>query len=499
MTWRRGAQYVGVGVLALLLGLVLVLLRGEPFVRSDPGVFMSVAARLLEGDRLYAEVFDNKDPLFFYSYAGALWVGGWRGPFLLDALWLGVAAVSMGLLLRELRAPRAVVVVGFFVYPLALTAEWYLVGMSMLGALAVAPLVPWLWLRGWCAAAGAAVVGAMLLKLNLAPLVAAPLVALLALRVPDTSRARSALRAALGAGCAVLVAAAVLALRGELRGYLEAVAYNVHYADARTQSDGFLGPTLDHLRFLTDFLYLAGRWQLPSGILLLAVFAAAGWVALARGSTTERALVAVAAATLAGGLAIVALTAYGYEHLQLLAYPVTLVLGALIWRLDAMLGRRWSLVAASGVALFALWTSLKVAEGTEISSLWTSPPISPGAIALERARTRLLPDERRVGYMVFGSNSEGGHAAFIDGSFALECRYFQLYLFSVREQFDETLSCAERELPELVLVTLGFFDEYAGVPEWTAFVGRARRFLDENYELVEEEHPGVQVWKLRGS
>ena len=103
---------------------------------------------MLDGDRLYADVFDNKDPLFFYTYAGALWVGGWRGPFLLDAVWLGVAGVAIALLVRALGAPRSAVVASFFVYPLALAAGWYLVGMSMLAALAFAPLAPWLWLRG---------------------------------------------------------------------------------------------------------------------------------------------------------------------------------------------------------------------------------------------------------------------------------------------------------------------------------------------------------------
>ena len=158
-------------MLAFVLGFVLVVLRGDPFVASDQGVFLSVAARLLDGDALYAEVFDNKDPLFFYGYAAALWAGGWRGPFLLDGVWLGVTTVSMALFIRELRAPRAVVLGSLVVYPLALTAGWYLIGLSMLGALAVAPLVPWLWLRGWCVASGAVLVGAMLMKLKMSPLV----------------------------------------------------------------------------------------------------------------------------------------------------------------------------------------------------------------------------------------------------------------------------------------------------------------------------------------
>lgn len=99
--------------------------------------------------------------------------------------------------------------------------------------------------------------------------------------------------------------------------------------------------------------------------------------------------------------------------------------------------------------------------------------------------------------MVFGSNSEGGHAAFIDRSFDLRCRFFHLYLFSLEEQYDETIACAERQRPDFVLVTLGFFEPYGDYPEWNAFVERARRFLEGSYELVEEEHPGVSVWRLR--
>lgn len=491
------ARFIGVGLFALALGSVLVLLRGDPFVASDQGVFLSVAARLLDGDALYADVFDNKDPLFFYGWAAALWLGGWRGPFLLDAVWLAVGAVSMALFVRELRAPRAAVLGSLVVYPLALTAGWYLIGLSMLGGLAVAPLVPWLWLRGRFAASGAVLVGAMLMKLNLAPVLAAPLPALVALRVPDVPRWRAVGRGALGALGATVAAAALLGARGELRGYLETFAYNVHYSSARTQADGLVGRTLEHLRIASDFFYLPGRWQLGAAILFLAVFGlVAVYVAVTRGSRAERALSAVALATFVGGMIVVALTAYWYEHLQLLAYPATLMAAALIWRTNEALGGRWGALAASGAAAFALWSSLKVPFGTDLSSLWTSPAISPGGIALERARARFASDEGSIGYMVFGSNSGGGHAAFIDDSFDLRCRFFHLYLFSLPEQYDETIRCAEREHPRFVLVTLGFFEPYGDYPEWNAFVARARRFLESRYQLVEREYPGVQVWKL---
>lgn len=491
------ARSVGVAILALGLGLTLVLLRGDPFVAGDQGVFLSVAGRMLDGDRLYAEVFDNKDPLFFYIYAGALWVGGWRGPFLLDAFWLGLAGVSIALLVRALGAPRAAVVSCFLVYPVTLAAGWYLAGLSLLGALAVAPLAPWLWLRGRFAWAGVAVVCVLLLKLNLVPLALAPLAALLVLGAPEMPRRRALARGGLGLGGALAAAAAFLAVRGELGSYFGVILHNVHYSSARTNADSAAGRAREHLNIAWDYFYRAGRWQAPLAILILVAFGCAVGLARRRGRPTEWRLGAVGVVTLASAFLVVSLTAYWWEHLQLLAFPATLIAASLIWRVDAVMGRRWVAIAATVIASFAIWTTFKLETSRDVSALWTGVAVSPGAIALERARERFQPDAPRVTYMVLGSNSEGGHAAFIDRRFDLVCPYFQLYPFSRSEQFADTLSCATRESPSFVLVTLGFFEPAGDVPDWNAFVSRSRRFLGERYELVEREHPGVQVWKRR--
>ena len=48
---------------------VMLFPRLIPSMSSDRGIFVSVAERLLAGDRLYAQVFDNKEPLFYYLVA----------------------------------------------------------------------------------------------------------------------------------------------------------------------------------------------------------------------------------------------------------------------------------------------------------------------------------------------------------------------------------------------------------------------------------------------
>ena len=128
--------------------MLLVVVRGRPSVESDSGIFLSVAERLLQGDRLYVDVVDNKDPLFYHAHAAALAIGDWRAPFLLDVIWLAVAAASTFLLLRALGSDRLTAVIGFVCFPLLLTGVWYFAGHSMLAALAFAPAIAWLWIRG---------------------------------------------------------------------------------------------------------------------------------------------------------------------------------------------------------------------------------------------------------------------------------------------------------------------------------------------------------------
>lgn len=490
------ARWIGIGALGLLYGLVLVLLRGEPILASDQGVYLSVAARMLDGDHLYSETIENKDPLFFYTYAAALWIGGWRGPYLLDGVWLGLAGLSFALLLRELHLPRTAVVAGFLIYPLALTSGWYVAGQSMLGALAVAPLVSWLWLRGRFTLSGAMLAALVLLKLNLAAVAIAPIVAFVAFGAPEGSRRRALARAAAGATGALAGAALVLAVRGELRPYLELVEYNTYYSRALIDDDSFFGRAVQHLDVVVGYFERSGRWQLPAAILVLSGFAVAAALLLRNGERRSSALAAGAAVTLVLALGSLAVTAYWFHHLQMLAYPAALIAATLISAVAVSLGPRTGAIAAALCVVFTLWSSVKNDGGLEISAAWRSSGSSPSSDALEQARTRFYGGAERVTYMAFGGNSENAHAVFISDRFDLVCRWFHLYPHSTDDQLDETTDCSRSEKPMLILVTLGFFDDRAG-ESWRTFVANARELLDSRYERVVTTYPGFQVWKRR--
>ena len=189
---------------------------------------------------------------------------------------------------------------------------------------------------------------------------------------------------------------------------------------------------------------------------------------------------------------VVAVTAYWSEHLQLLAYPATLVAAALIWRVDALFGWRAGAVAATLVAAFACWTTLKADASRDVSPLWTGPAISPGAIALERARD--APPARRPGASTTSCSGRTARAATPRSSTRASicaCRYFHLYLFSRDASSSRTRWHVRRASARRSSSSRSASSSRSGTSRGgSGFVQRARRLLEERYDLVETRASG---------
>jgi hypothetical protein len=403
----------------------------------------------------------------------------------------------MALMLGELRAPRSAVLAGSLVYPLALTAAWYEPGASMLSGLALAPLAAWFWLRGTHAAGGAVLGLLVLFKANLALVAAAPMVAFLLLGVPDRPRHRQVAAAVAGFASIVVVAALFLAARGELGAYLDILEYNVYYSDAGLRSQGGSGGTLDHLRLVREFFLASGKWQWPAALGALGLLLITVAVAWRRHGRPFQLLSAVAITTLLATVVTLAMTAVFREHLQMLAYAAALAAATVVAAASRSLGTWAGLAVAAACVVFAAWSSLKHEDIGNLSlQAWSSAQASTPGAALEDTRVRFFGKAERVPYMVFGRNTEDGHAAFVGDQLSLECRWFHQYPFYREEQFSEILECARRRRPMLVLVTQSFYDPMPDQPRWEAFVSRARRLLEARYEIVTELGMS-QVWKHR--
>jgi hypothetical protein len=484
---RTRLVWPAVAVAGLAYGAVVVFFRGSPsLVAGDLGTFVTVAARLLRGDRLYADVLDTKDPLFFYADAAALRIGGWRGPAALDAVWLGIGATSMAGFLFTLTRARWAAVAGFAVYPLLLTSNWYSAGLSQLAALSLAPLIGWLAAcRRWFLA-GLVVGVAALFKSNLGLVLIATPAALL---VRSTGRTvlHTLAKLASGIGAALAILAVVMAVRGELVPYIGVLHENVLYSNDvlayREHGSGVLG----HLRIVRD--------ETPHlrtlGALIVLAAAVAVWMGV-RGSRTARPRgePVLALVLLLVGAAIfvtLALTAVFPSHMQMVAYLETLLLVYLAAAVSTLLSGRAGGLAIGTAAIICL-AGLWLLGGTARPALWSStaarwrdPPLELTANALERAAPA-APRSPTISYARIGWNDDG-HAAFLDDRFDLACPRFQQYRWI--RAFDAVRACLEEKKPELIATAPPFSEPDSRNDRWTAFVRQTRFLLARRYHKVE--------------
>jgi len=500
--WR---WWLGGGAVAYATGLVL--LRGAPTTSSDPGIFLSVAARLLHGDRLYVDVYDNKGPLFYYSYAGALWVLGWRGPFLLDIVWLALAAAFSALLVRSIGGSRLLAAVAFALYPLILTGTWYYAGYSRLAIFSIIPLIGWLWLRRSFAWAGALVCAGMLFDLGLTLVLLSVPLALLALGVPDGKRRFQAGRAAAGLGAAAAVAIAFMAAVGELGGYVHTMIGNVAYSNNVLRDTAREGGITGHIhvaeRLIPHFNEVRIVFLVVGALTVYSL--ARAWRARSLGAT-ETILAAIFLSTSLTVSITLALTAAWGQHDQMLALPATWLVLFVLVRFQLI---RWLVPRAAGMAAVIALSpvllggtiggtlQLTKASGLSISS-WHSPPLNNTAAALNRVRREQMPGLARVTYTHLGRNDEEAQAAFLDDEFKLACPVFHQYMFTA--DLDGVLRCIREKRPRLILVTSTFVTLWSAPDRWNVFISQGERLLRDRYllTLTRPDPIGpVQVWKLR--
>ena len=486
---------------------LLVVIRGRPTLKADAGIFLSVAGRLLDGDRLYVDVLDNKDPLFYYSHAAALALGDWRVPFLLDVVWLAIAAASTVLLLHAIGASRLTAAVGFVCLPLLLTGAWYLAGNSMLAALSFAPLIAWLWIRGNFALAGGLLCVGLLFKLNLALVLISAPVAFLLLGVPAGAARSQVARAAAGFGAVLAVGAAILVLRGELYGYLATVIDNVAYSRDVLVETGRRTGILGHVSAAANAVGSPGeRAAVASAFLLAGVLAIRTLRARPAGSPGPRGAPAIRTRRLVpvhdrgdgGDPCTDGSVASPPADARVSRSPADRVPRDGDRRINprAAKGRRGVCDRGSGGRPVRSYCGLSRPRGS--ISTWLGSGRSDTADLLVRAAEDRFPRLEETTFAHLGQNDEQAVAAFLDKEYVLACPTIAQYLYS--PELSGVSRCIRDRQPQLLLVTPSFKPRTRAPAEWNRLVARGSHLLSEEYEpaLAREAGNGpIEVWTLR--
>lgn len=235
---------------ALAVTWFVLILRVQPWPFSDYAVFLTVARRLSAGDRLYEEIWDNKDPFVYYSLAllqdlgqPALWT--------LEVLWFVLASASVFAIARFYTLARNwAVFIGGVLTPIALIPFHYFPGTTHLPGTSLVLLSVALSLHRRYAWSGVVIGLLFFFKLSMLPL------ALIAIGVVLTSRrsARPAVPIGIAATGILVAAGPLLTLRGELLPYLRSLLHNFTYSQTNTGSGetGLAATMVERFTVLSD-------------------------------------------------------------------------------------------------------------------------------------------------------------------------------------------------------------------------------------------------------
>jgi len=430
---------------------------------SDRGTFVSVAERLLAGDRLYSGVWDNKDPLFYYANAIARLVGP-PGDVVLELVWLSIAMLAVRRLTRALGAtPAAQWALPMLATPVVLTGWFYFAGHTHLPGTAIALAVVAATTERRYLIAGVLLGLLAFLKITAAPIAGVAVLGLLLVR-------RSGRGLVVGAAGFTLVVATVLTIlasRGELTPYATVLLGNVGYADPTWLDSGRPAWQAHLLRVWSPSFAVATAAVL--GLLFAGVRRSphGGW------RPTRADIWWASVAALLASFAVLTLTAYWPHHAQALSFPGLLALTVVVSTTDWPAAPR----TVGGLLVVATLCVAGLPRPQGYLDGFSALPRVLGNLTATTAQTGLmLASSPAASYARVGANDDG-HAWGLRG-WELACARFHQYPFDPQRVFEETVSC----LPTADVVVVAANAQ--PVPErtlWNSFLSDVDRIVAEGY------------------
>jgi len=439
--------------------------RAVPYRDGDRGVFASVAERLVAGDRLYVDVWDNKEPLFYLTLS----FGRVVSPLMdvvLELLWLLAGSYAAFVIARTYRAsiPTSILV-GFTITPLVLTGSSYYAGFTHLPGTVLLLASLALLVRGHLFAAG------LLLPVIAGfKILALPVALALLITYALIHRSLPWLRYILGAALSLGALALLLALRGELVGFLTLVQTNIAYSQSDL-ADVYNVPIWSHLEPVLQGPTVA---LLATTLLILAI-------TRVHLTSESRDLWWTAVATLIAGLLVVAGTGLWSHHAQI--FFISGVLAAVLLTTALPTFQSFNFTGAVGLAAVAVLLS-GVPSLRDTADEVLSAPTRFADLSRTADATVSLQSIAPAGstYARLGKNTEDSHAQGLR-DLELVCYQFLQYPYDPPENLARIPECLPTA--DFVIVDPTFAIE-PGQDKWNEFIDKSATILRRDFDCQSE-------------
>lgn len=477
-------RYFVLGIAVAIFFMLCFTARLVPSPTSDRAIFVSVAEYLLSGNQLYVDVYDNKDPLFYYAVALQRIFGG-VAEYLFELLLVAIAAVSAYDSLRIVdhtdRIPKKILLIAV---PLLVTGGFWLPGYTNLPGIAFSLLACALFLRKKMRLAGGCIGLVAFTKLIAFPL---PVIFCLTYEVILWNKqvSRNHLkRLIIGFAVACAIVVILLLSRGEFLGYLQTQQNNFFYSQGLLiDNSSFINSFVSHLRAV----FLCSPRSKLLLFSLIASMSFAGYIAVR--SRLDRKTKAFFVSTLATcflSILILGLTGIWWHHLSLIYFSEVLLLVCIAISFSSR--RRF----ASSLAGIVIIISAILLSGTE---RYAQNPMKfiPRIVSLNQPSIELkafqsvYPNGAKFARLGFGTNVIP-HGA----KNKLMCADFHQYASYSPKRLSNILDCAKTASVLLVDSDFVRLDKAGGawpkdaqeqilIKNWNDFVAAAETVLQSQY------------------
>ncbi len=457
-------------VFVVLLTIPRAISRGV----ADYGFLTGIAERLRAGDTLYVQVWDNKDPLVYYALALSRSFGpnGVIGAWLLELAWVVLAAVAIYVIARFQGLTRVMSsYLGFGLAPLIFLGAAYYMGSTHPPAIALLLAAVALLYSRHPVTAGVLLGVLLFFKLVMFPMA----IVVLAMTVFALRRRADTKWLILGFASVFVAMSVILAVRGELIGYIATQPDNVLHSQTPIVSPDQTGiverlkrylvilvnPQIAAIQFTTLAVLLLTR---PKSLRRIEPNASLWWIT-------------VSAFIMAVGT--IAITGKWFHHAQVLEVSSALALILIVEYLTrARHVRAWIAAAVAAVLTYPLaglpQPQIYVDAFTQLSTRWVQ------ATTVD-TMTRILR-EQPPGSVSFIGETVAQSSGLEEWSVA--CRHIGQRPFNHRTLFDETLECLPTS--EVIVISKDITTTSA-FPEYDEFLAGVRSLLAEQYTCEQVE------------
>ncbi len=446
----------------LLITWIYTFARAIPLRDGDRGVFTSMAERIVAGDTLYVDVWDNKEPLFFLTLAA----GRTISPLMdvaLEMLWLVLSSMAIYHITKSQSPSRVLsVFTGFVATPLILTGSVYYAGFSHLPATAV-----FLGLTAFAMTRNFFLAGLLIPVLAGYKIITVPL-ALVAIGVTlafvGIDKIKPVIYGAL-AGSGLL--SLLLVIRGEFQGFVDLVLSNIGYSQSSI-SDAYDIPIWKHI----EPVFTSAIMTTVAAIAVIAL------ITMLVSQTKGNELFWITVLTTTAAFVVIAITGLWPHHGQIFAGPAAIAAALLAitfadkfhdtWKIAALVFLISGLLAGMPSIRTIIDSSLSARERLQDLTRVAEPTQALLAIADSGTYHRL------------GKNTDDSHALGLR-NFDLGCYQFVQYTYDLPETLEYIPTC----LPSVdyLIVDKGFVLE-KGRDRWNTFVQQSEAVIKNDFDCA---------------